>query len=181
MTKTVYLVRHCQTSGQEPDAPLTEQGHRQAVLLAETLADEPIERIVSSPYLRACQTALPLAERRRLTIETDSRLRERVLSGVPLVDWRERLKASFVDLDVCLPGGESSRAAMKRGMAAVADVGEHGAVTTVVVTHGNLLALLLKGFDERAGFAEWRTLSSPDVYRVEYADGAAHVDHVTLV
>ncbi len=63
MTKTVYLVRHCQTSGQEPDAPLTEQGHRQAVLLAQTLADEPLERIVSSPYLRAYQTALPLAER----------------------------------------------------------------------------------------------------------------------
>ena len=35
-----------------------------------------------------------------------------------------------------------------------------------IVTHGNLLALLLRHFDGRVGFAAWEALTNPDVYRV---------------
>jgi len=180
MTRTIYLVRHCQTSGQEPDAPLTLLGQQQAVALADCLAKESIRRIVSSPFLRAYQTAQPLAQICELKIETDERLRERTLSGVPIDNWREKLEFSFTDLDFCLPGGESSRAAMTRGLAALSDIMHSDSLTTVVVTHGNLMTLLLKSFNNAVGFAEWTALSSPDVYRIEYTEKLVCVEHYAI-
>ncbi|HWI60619.1 MAG TPA: hypothetical protein VNT75_02140 [Symbiobacteriaceae bacterium] len=44
--------------------------------------------------------------------------------------------------------------------------GRRQAEAAVIVTHGNLMTLLLKRFDHRFGFAEWRALSNPDVYLV---------------
>jgi 2,3-bisphosphoglycerate-dependent phosphoglycerate mutase len=38
----------------------------------------------------------------------------------------------------------------------------------VVATHGNLLALILNGFDPSFGYEFWRELSFPDVYEVEF-------------
>lgn len=165
MNTTLYLVRHCAALGQEPDAPLTQEGYRQAEMLAQMLAQKSIGRIVSSPFVRAYETIAPFAKRCGLAIETDERLCERVLCGAARDDWREALQASFADLDVCLPGGESSRAAMKRGVAAVTEAWQDN-TTTVVVTHGNLLALILRHFDNTVGFAEWQGLSNPDVFAV---------------
>ncbi|MBC7808003.1 MAG: histidine phosphatase family protein [Akkermansiaceae bacterium] len=178
MDKTVYLIRHCETSGQAPDAPLTPKGIEQAEALGEWLFEKSIGRIVSSPYVRACQSVAPLADRLGLPLETDERLIERALSGTSLPDWKDRLAASFTDPDQCLPGGESSRAAMARGVAAIRDALSHPATTTVIVTHGNLLALLLKHFDDAVGFAEWERLTNPDVYRVRYVGGATHVERL---
>src|SRR4051812_46465684 len=52
----LLLVRHCQSSGQAPDAPLTPLGQQQADQLADLLQARGIARIVSSPYTRAVQT-----------------------------------------------------------------------------------------------------------------------------
>ena len=51
----MLLIRHCQSSGQDPDAALTEIGRKQAAALAEFLSDYPIDMIVSSSYMRAEQ------------------------------------------------------------------------------------------------------------------------------
>ena len=169
----LYLVRHCSAAGQEPDAPLTDEGERQAEQLADRLADErgggAVVRILSSPYARAVGSIRPLSERLDVPLETDDRLRERLLCAAPLPDWREHLRASFEDADLCLEGGESSRTALARGLAALADARVDGGAS-VVVTHGNLLALLLCELDGRDGFHTWQALSNPDVYRV--VDGA---------
>ncbi len=162
----VYLIRHCAATGQgqEPGAPLSEEGFRQAEQLAEWFANREIARIVSSPYTRAVQTVEPLAKRCGLAIETDERFRERTLCSVPCPDWREQVAASYADLDLCLPGGESCRTAMIRGVKALEDVIRYGAFPAVVVTHGNLLTLLRKHFDEAIGLEEWQQLTNPDVY-----------------
>lgn len=39
MSQMFYLVRHCQATGQEPDAPLTETGQQQAIALADWLGE----------------------------------------------------------------------------------------------------------------------------------------------
>jgi 2,3-bisphosphoglycerate-dependent phosphoglycerate mutase len=88
MSQILYLVRHCQASGQEPDAPLTEIGQQQAILrrrhsvnaLADWLCEVSIGRIISSPFIRAYRSIVPLSEYLGLTIEIDDRLVERVLS-----------------------------------------------------------------------------------------------------
>ena len=170
--RTFYLVRHCQASGQAPDAALTAAGQAQADALAGLIAPLGVERIVSSPFRRATQSATPLAIRTGLPLETDDRLCERVLSGAPREDWRALLRASFADPGVAAPGSESGRAAADRALAVLAAARRHPARSTVLVTHGNLLALLLGQIDPRFGFEAWERLTNPDVFRLRLRDGS---------
>ncbi|VEP11359.1 Phosphoglycerate mutase family 2 (fragment) [Hyella patelloides LEGE 07179] len=52
MKREFYLVRHCQATGQESDAPLTKLGKQQAISLIDYLTDFDIKHIISSPFLR---------------------------------------------------------------------------------------------------------------------------------
>ncbi len=38
----------------------------------------------------------------------------------------------------------------------------------IVVTHGNLFALILNQFDNDFGFNEWKEIRNPDVYLIKY-------------
>lgn len=164
MTK-LYLIRHCQATGQQPDAALTTEGKIQAEKLAQLLVDTGITRIVSSPFARAIQSIEPLARRLRLEIELDPRLQERVLSNERLPTWRENLHETFDQLDLRLPGGESSREAMQRANSAVQDILHQGQrSSTAIVSHGNLSTLLLKHFDPAIGFSTWENMTTPDVF-----------------
>ena len=77
-----YVVRHAKAGdrdewrGDDRLRPLTKPGHRQAEALAELLQNEPIDRILSSPYVRCLQTIEPLAARRKLPIEPRKDLEE---------------------------------------------------------------------------------------------------------
>jgi 2,3-bisphosphoglycerate-dependent phosphoglycerate mutase len=181
MSQVLYLVRHCQATGQEPDAPLTETGKQQAIALADWLGAVPIERIISSPFVRAYQSVIPLSERLGLTIEVDERLIERVLSPVPLNDWRRRLAETFVDLDLSFEGGESSHMAMMRGIEVVHQVIDQTTKPVIIVTHGNLMTLILKYFDEKVGYEEWENLQNPDVYCVKFNNEGIDVEHIDRV
>ncbi len=115
-------------------------------------------RVVSSPWVRAVDTAQPLAQALGLEIETDERLTERVLSGRDLPHWQKALKASFLDPELVLDGGESGTTAKARALAALKHAEDpHG--LTAIFTHGNLLALLL-GLD----YSGWADLRNPDVW-----------------
>ena len=159
----LLLVRHAAASGQEPTAALTVESYRQAELLTDVLWPFEIERVVSSPFVRAVDSIAPFCERANLSLETDDRLAERVLSGQDLPDWRAHLRQSFDDPDYRLDGGESARTAQARGLAALHAVLASGE-RAVVVTHGNLLALLLQSIDPTFGYDRWAALSNPDVF-----------------
>ncbi|QFP76619.1 histidine phosphatase family protein [Deinococcus sp. AJ005] len=165
MSGGFLLIRHAKASGQAPDAPLTAEGEEQAQKLTQQLSQHAVSRIVSSPWVRAVDTARPLAQALGLEIETDERLTERVLSGRDLPHWQTALKASFLDPKLCLEGGESGGIAKARALAALNDAhNPHG--LTAIFTHGNLLALLL-GLD----YGGWADLRNPDVWR--WAEGLA--------
>lgn len=174
MKKTIYLVRHCKAAGQEPGAPLTEEGEKQARGLAGFFENKKITRIISSPYTRAIKSIEPAADRLSLQLEIDDRLAERVLSSEDLPDWMDRLKESFQDLDMKLSSGESGMEATERGMAVLSSAADR----TVLVTHGNLLGLMLKQIDEAYGYEEWKNLSNPDVYQVEIEGDAIQVTRI---
>lgn len=60
-----------------PDPPLTPLGEDQARDAAHRLKSTPIRRIVASPYARAIQTALIVAEPFGLAVEIEPDIRER--------------------------------------------------------------------------------------------------------
>jgi 2,3-bisphosphoglycerate-dependent phosphoglycerate mutase len=164
--KHVYVVRHCKAAGQEPAAPLTAAGVLQAVELAEFLADKQIEYIVSSPFERACRTIAPLADQLGVAVVLDDRLTERVLSGTNHPNWRDMLRKTYDDLDLCYEGGETGSAAMNRVTSVVMEILHSRYNNAVIISHGNLISLLLKHYDHRVGFEEWEAMSNPDVYHL---------------
>jgi broad specificity phosphatase PhoE len=84
VTRTiVHLVRHGEVEnptgvlyGRMPGFVLSELGKRQALIVAEHLAGNDLTHVVASPLERAQQTAAPITDSHRLTLETDERLIE---------------------------------------------------------------------------------------------------------
>ena len=132
MEKTIYLVRHCQATGQE-----------QTLELVRFFETRTIQHIISSPFTRAIQTIKPLADSRGLQIEIDNRLAERRLMSATVTDWLERLEASFRDMELKMADGESSRVVTKMAM----EVLEATPDETVLSIHGNIIGLLLRRID----------------------------------
>lgn len=164
--KRIYLVRHCKASGQEKTAKLTDEGLRQSKKMVDFFFGKDVDLIISSPYERAVSTVQPLSKKLGLEIHMDDRLSERVLSPNNLVNWMDKLKDSFIDLDLKLQGGESSQEAMDRGISVINELFQREERNMIVVTHGNLLSLILKYVDESFGFEDWRALSNPDVFEL---------------
>lgn len=94
MTVAVHLLRHAHAgdpmrwSGDDWDRPLSEKGRRQAERLGRVLAthDEPPDLFVTSPRVRAEQTARIVAEALGASVVVDQRLAgpldADVLSGI---------------------------------------------------------------------------------------------------
>ena len=84
---TIYLIRHAKAKNrltwEEPDdlRPLTKRGRREAVTIADRLREEPVARLVSSPFVRCLQTLEPLAVALELPIETTDELAEGADAG----------------------------------------------------------------------------------------------------
>ncbi|MGA9466805.1 MAG: histidine phosphatase family protein [Exiguobacterium marinum] len=174
---TLYLIRHCSAAGQEPDAPLTEAGYAQSLLLHDFFRDISIDRIISSDYTRAIASVTSLADAHQLSIECEPLLRERILSHEPLEDWLTPLRQSFIDPTFKLPGAESAAEATNRILQVVERAqSQHAA--TLLVTHGNLLALLLQHLDPQYDFETWRTMRNPDVYRLDFDGHNPVIEHI---
>lgn len=176
LEKVIYIVRHCAAEGQSPHADLTAEGIVQSEKLAEFFEEREIDRVISSPFVRARRTAEPIADGKKIHIEEDSRLAERTLSTHDFKDWLLKLEDSFLDVHLKYEGGESSHEAMERVYKVVDELPDRS--KTVLVTHGNLMTLLLRCFDERVGFQEWQALTNPDVYRVHVTDKGAQVERI---
>jgi 2,3-bisphosphoglycerate-dependent phosphoglycerate mutase len=84
----------------------------------------------------------------------------------------------FSDFELAFEGGESSRAASERGIAAIRDVLITSENPTVVVTHGRLMILILKHFDSKYGFDEWKTLTAPDVFELTLVDSETTIRRI---
>ena len=161
---SIILVRHCQSTGQETEAPLTETGQQQAQTLATFLSDYLIDHITTSQYLRAQQSVEPLAKKAGLPVHLDSRFNERTLSSKPIGDWQDVVRDSFEDPDLRAPGGESAREVLIRAWAALDDMLDEGHRLPLVVTHGYLMALVFHSIDPTFGYEGWSSLTNPDVF-----------------
>jgi len=162
--KRIYVIRHCEAEGQPAESALTDNGIKQAIELAAFFKDIEINRIISSPYKRAIQSIQLLANQRNVEIELNQQLTERVLSTEHLTVWLEKLRMTFADFDIKFGGGESSQEAANRIVGVVETVLQSNEENTIIVTHGNLMSLLLNHYNKEFGFEEWLNLSNPDVY-----------------
>lgn len=174
---TLYLIRHAESlpsaETPEPEWPLSERGREQARRLAGAMRELGIDALYSSPYRRALHTIAPLAEALGKPVTPVHELHERALARGPLGDrfW-PLIERYWADADYALPDGESNRACalrMRRAVDALA--ARHPGETIALVSHGNALALYLGTLDPGFGYAQWREMRNPDLFRVIYEAG----------
>jgi broad specificity phosphatase PhoE len=169
-TTKIYLVRHAHADwGCDEARPLSESGHNASQVVAGILSGLPIAAIYSSPVRRAIQTVTPLSDRLGIQPELVSDLRERELPVVPTDAFDGIVAEAWRSPESAPHGGESNIRAQTRALAAVGSIiMRHGGQHVVASTHGNLLALILNGFDSTFGYEFWRRLSFPDIYRLDF-------------
>lgn len=164
--KEIYLVRHCESTGQEPTANLTKNGEKQAQELVAFFVGKNIQTIFSSTYNRAIQSVEPLAEALNLTIQQDNRLTERVFSTVKMDDWMTWFRKGFENPDLVFEGGESGRDAQARIFNIMEEIFKSDDERVVVVSHGNLISLFLKIINPSFSFQDWTELTNPDIFLI---------------
>jgi len=156
----LLMLRHGQTehsaqrrySGRG-DLPLTELGERQAAAAAARLSTmDGVAAVLSSPMLRARQTAQPVADALGVPLSVHEGLIETdfgTWEGLTFTEARERdpdLHARWItDTSMAAPDGESMDAVHCRVRRALDQlIAEHGGATLVVVTHVTPIKALLR-------------------------------------
>ncbi len=112
----LILIRHglpekvINEDGTPADPPLSEEGLKQAALVADWLEHEQIDRLYASPMRRAMQTAAPLAKAKGLDIEpregvaeydrkSDLYIPVEQMKELDYDRWKKLMTGEIVDLD----------------------------------------------------------------------------------
>lgn len=129
------------------DIPLSEDGMKQAGLLAERLVHETEQwrGIYSSDLQRAVQTADILASRLGIPVIKDSRLRERSFGSAEGTTETERLARWGEQWRQLVPDQETDAVVRERGHDFMKQFMEqHQGEAWLIVTHGSFLARMLQ-------------------------------------
>ncbi len=134
----------------QSDIPLSPEGELQAVAIAQALADESLDAIVSSDLVRAFATATAVASPHGMVVNRDPRLREFAFGAWEGQTWVEILATYPEMAGVALtsvraytpPGGERFADVVARTGAVLDDYRERGE-RIVFVTHAGALHALL--------------------------------------
>ncbi len=181
--KSIYLIRHGKSSleGTERERGLVEEGLHQAEQLVNILGQlvPKVEGLYSSPYRRAFLMLEPYASKNDLYIHHIENLREREISNMPVKNLNEERKKMWKDMDYKLPGGESGNTAQERAIKALNSILDKMRERAVaIVSHGNLIGIILKYYKPDFGFTEWRNMTMPDIFRLDYIDEQVKIIHI---
>ncbi|EED30977.1 phosphoglycerate mutase family protein [gamma proteobacterium NOR5-3] len=148
-SRLIYLVRHGEAAaswGQSADPGLSELGHTQAKVAAdylETQINAADMSLISSPLLRARETAMPLAERLGKSVAIDERFRE-IPSPLPLAERQDWLRGFMRQQWSEQPGGlHTWRDSMVQAVEALSG-------STVIFTHFLVINALVGWYNKRA-------------------------------
>lgn len=153
----LYVARHGQTQWNledkvcgRTDLSLTELGQEQARLLARRTKERKIDVIISSPMLRARQTAAPTAALHGLEILVDDRLIEQdygIYEGVSRFD--EGFLANKRHFAFRYPGGESMMDVAHRVYGLLEEIKEnHDGKNVLLVCHGGVCRVIRTYFED---------------------------------
>ena len=156
----IYLARHGQTPLNESgvlrglaDPPLDETGRRQAERLGAALGSRGPVAVISSPLLRAQQTAQPVAERASLEVIVDQCLLDRDYG--PWTGVSEELVTDRWGSVDHAPGVEPRSAVRDRAVRGLTGIARrHLGGTVVVVSHDAVNREVLAAFDAGLGDPE---------------------------
>ncbi|MFQ5588102.1 MAG: histidine phosphatase family protein [Nitrospiria bacterium] len=143
-TGHIFIVRHGQTAWNKKryqgwgDPPLDQTGEAQAEALWEALKDAPVEKVFSSPSIRAIASVRPLLTRRGLPLFLSEDLKELnygLFEGKLKADHPLKVKRDNLHLPVT--GGESLHDLYQRALCFTEDIGPDLAEGTSLIIVGH--------------------------------------------
>ncbi len=169
----ICLVRHGETIWHAEnryagvsDVGLSRLGRAQAARLAAWASSAGLSAVWASSLSRALDTAAPCADRARLPLQVDPRLRELDFGdgeGLTATEMRARFPGAFAAFEIDpvanhLPGGEDPVAAVGRFVAGLDEIAaDHPVGRILVVAHTTVIRLALCHFLE-APLEDYRRL-----------------------
>ena len=146
----LLLIRHAEPvrvveAGGPADPPLRDRGRRQAQRLAEWLAEEDLDGIVSSPMRRARETAEPVAAAHRLEVQVDDELAEfdrEATSYIPYEEMKATRDPRFVAMaEGRLEDFEVDPLAFQAGVVAAVErvIAANPSRKVAIVCHGGVI------------------------------------------
>ncbi|QDY82522.1 histidine phosphatase family protein [Paenibacillus polymyxa] len=155
----LYVARHGIGTGNEPDAPLSSDGFNQAEQLADFLSRMKglhVDRLISSPYTRAWQTAEIIEERLKIKLGSPgNRLREQGVRGVTEEESDEMVIHRVTDF--------------------VEELLISGQHTFLLVSHRLAITLMLRHY---APDFVVEDMKNPDLFLLKFSDGKSQVKHL---
>lgn len=161
---TLFIARHGETEwnvehrlqGQK-DSPLTENGLKQAEVLAQSLKNIYFDAVFSSDLLRAKRTAEIAALERKLAVETTALLREHnydAYEGKKIDEVKEELREAFAEYEKLsdqekfryrlIPEGETDEEIVMRFITFLREISvTYAGKNVLVVSHGGIMSAFL--------------------------------------
>lgn len=177
----IYFIRHSlrdSAAYDDMDVPLTVEGEKRALVLAEAFEPVALDQIYSSPFLRSVRTVQPLAEAKALDIQLLSALRERNV-GPWIDDFWSFAQMQWQDFDYKLAQGESLREVQERNIRSVKQILSDSVNQKIAVgTHGTSLSTILNFYQPDFQFNDFKALAGkmPYVIKMDF-DGQRYLSH----
>lgn len=177
MMKTfIYMVRHADAlkDGNERTRGLTEKGKLDVDCITEILQGEGIDTVISSPYDRSILSVQPLARQINQKILVFEDLKERMFTSddksISDNELYPLLTKSFADPNIALTGGESNADCQKRAINVLKEcLNTYRGRKVVIGTHGAVMTLMMRYYDNKYDLDFLLTTSKPDIYRMEFS------------
>lgn len=166
MNRVFYIFRHGETDWNlekrcqgHTNISMNENGHQQALELADKMIDFPVEVIFSSDLDRALKTGTIVAEKKGIPLFIDARLREMSYGEAEGLLYDEAIKIYGPELweklrcfkrindHVGFPGGETRNCTRERFQAVMLEIIEKSCYQSIgISTHGGALRNILHSF-----------------------------------
>lgn len=159
METNIYFIRHAEPDRSVKDEmlrPLTEKGISDAALVVKALKDKNIAVVYSSPYKRAVDTVMGLADAYNLKINIVDDFRERKVDNIWVEDFRSFSRKQWEDFNYKLECGECLREVQERNIAALYKVliSNQGR-NAVIGSHGTALSTIINYFNPNFGYDDF--------------------------
>ena len=170
--KKFILLRHCKAemSGEDHLRKLDSEGIVQSVSVCEKLEKmvKKDVKIYSSPFIRAVETVKPLADKLKIDIIQSDELKEIKIGKSEKLTKHEIINEMWKDKEFKVDNGESQIEKFKSMEYFLNKMFDNSSnEDVIIVTHGNLLGIILKFYFNRPfGFDDWKIMSMPDLYEL---------------
>lgn len=162
---TVYFVRHAESDSSIRNAmtrPLTPKGLQDRKKIIDFLEGQHIDAVLSSPYQRAADTVIPLAEQNGLSVQTIDEFREHetALDALSDEDYFREIQRYWTDLSYKIGSDESLAQVQSRNIHALEHfLAKYSGKAIAIGTHGMALSTIIHYYDPLFGYKEFVSIA----------------------